>query len=405
MLISMLLSVALATGQAQAAPPPQGDPRAQAEALARSGADRAALERFQAIAAANPDDLEARLWIARLHERMGDSDRAIDVYESIIANSPQHLEALIGLGHALINEGRLAEASDALNRAESLAAENAAVLAAQGRLHAVAGRTTLSLAYYQRAVTIDPNNARVGEELLELQARRGHRVELGYFFEHFNTDIPDPQAGFGTLNLRISDSLRVSGTAQHHRKFSESETRGGGGIEWMLHRSLRVHAGVLVGGDAAILPESDVYGGLGYQFGRATWTFDVRVAEFSAVTAKIGGGGLQVALPQRSAVWVKYYRFDTDYAQQSSDIVHSWVLGGVGRPKPKWQLGVEYTRGPDQLDFLTIDRLGRFDTNTYSVFTDYQFTPMFSGEARYDYQDRPGDLRVHRAGLRIVHRF
>jgi hypothetical protein len=30
---------------------------------------------------------------------------------------------------------------------------------------------------------------------------------------------------------------------------------------------------------------------------------------------------------------------------------------------------------------------------------------MFSGQARYDYQDRPDDLRLHRATFRVVHRF
>ena len=243
------------------------------------------------------------------------------------------------------------------------------------------------------------------EELQDLRARRGHRLELGYFFEHFNIDTPDPQAGSGTVNLRVTDTLRVSGTVQHERKFSQSETRGGGGLEWMVHRTVRVHGGVLIGGDAAVLPESDAYGGIAYQRGRATWTFDLRFAEFAGANVNIGGAGLRVALPQRSHVWVNYYRFDTDYATRTSDIVHSWVLGGAGRARPLWTLGAEYTRGPDQLDMLTIDRLGPFETNTYSVFTEYQFTPMFSGQARYDYQDRPGDLRMHRAGLRVVHRF
>jgi hypothetical protein len=81
------------------------------------------------------------------------------------------------------------------------------------------------------------------------------------------------------------------------------------------------------------------------------------------------------------------------------------VLGVSGRPDPRWLIGVEYTYGPDHLEMLTVDRLGAFDANTYSVFTDVLLTPMFSAEARYDYQDRPEGVRVHRAGLRVIHRF
>ena len=73
-------------------------------AFSRSGSYRAALERFQALAAANPDDIEARIWIARLHALMGDDERAVSVYESIVATHPNHFDALVaGL---LIADGR-----------------------------------------------------------------------------------------------------------------------------------------------------------------------------------------------------------------------------------------------------------------------------------------------------------
>ena len=62
------------------------------------------------------------------------------------------------------------------------------------------------------------------------------------------------------------------------------------------------------------------------------------------------------------SAWAKYYRFSTDYERASSDIVQSWVLGTAGQPAPRWGLGAEYTRGPDQLEMLTIDRLGAFES-------------------------------------------
>jgi hypothetical protein len=45
---------------------------------------------------------------------------------------------------------------------------------------------------------------------------------------------------------------------------------------------------------------------------------------------------------------------------------------------------------------VTIDRTGSFEANTYSVFSDVLLAPMFSAEARYDYQDRPQGDHVHR---------
>ena len=408
MLIAILLSVALISN-AQAPATQPTDARAQAEQLARSGSHRAALERFQALAAANPDDVEARVWIARLHGRLGEHGRAIAVYESVLAGSPQHLEALIGLGSSYTAVGRMREAADALNRAESLSAENASVLAAQGRLHAAQGRTTLALAYYRRALTLDAAAPGVQQAYDDLRAERAHRVELGYVLEHFDTDIPDPQAGFGTVNGAVSDTLRVSGTVQHQRKFSTSETRGGGGVEWKPRYNVNLYGGALVGDDGLILPGVDGYGGIAYTYGRATWSFDVRVADFDQLRVNVIGGGWRFALPQQSAAWVKFYRFDTDYQFARSDVVQCWVIGGAGRVTPVWSLGAEYTRGPDQLEMLTIDRTGEFEADTVSVMTDFRLTPMLSLDGRYDYQSRPDVFddkpRVHRATIRLIQRF
>ena len=405
-LTSMVLSLALSASPQGAAAQGPAESRAQAEQLAKAGSYRAALERFQALAALNPDDIEARLWIARLHSWMGHDTRAIDVYESIVATNPKNVDALVGAGDAYTRLGRRRQAADLLTRAESVAPDNATVLAAQGRLHAASGHSTLAMAYYQRALTIDASTAGAASELAELQRLRAHRVELGYFLEHFNQeDTPDPQAGSGTVNVAVSDRLRLSGTVQHARKFSQSETRGGAGVEWQLTPSVALHGGALFADDTIVLPRTDAYGGIGYTRGRATWTFDLRFAEFQQADVQIGGAGLKLALPKQTAAWVDYYRFSTDYEFALSDIVHSWVLGVSGHPKRDWLLGAEYTRGPDQLDLLTIDRLGEFEANTYSAFTEFLLTPMVSAHGRYDYQDRPEGSRMHRATGRLIFRF
>ena len=127
--------------------PQAADQRAEAERLARSGGYEAALKQFQALAAANPDDIDARVWIARLHALMGRPEHAEAVYGSILAVQPQHVDALIGLGNALVTLGQLDDAADALNRAEALAADRPALLTAQGRLHQAGNHTTLALAF------------------------------------------------------------------------------------------------------------------------------------------------------------------------------------------------------------------------------------------------------------------
>jgi Tfp pilus assembly protein PilF len=269
MLMWMVLTLAVAAAPQAPAVQAPSEPRAQAEQLARSGSYRAALERFQALAAKNPDDLEARVWIARLHSLMGNDRRAVDVYESIIATHPKHVDALVGLGDALVRLGRLREAADTLSQAEAMAPENATLLATLGRLHHAMGHPTLSAGYYERALAVDPSAVSTRAEYEAVLRERAHRVELGYIYEHFNIeDMPDPQAATGAVNLRVNEQLRVAGIVQYERRFSQNEARGGGGLEWRLTPALEVHGGALFAGDALILPKTDGYGGIGYTRGR-----------------------------------------------------------------------------------------------------------------------------------------
>jgi tetratricopeptide (TPR) repeat protein len=253
--------------------PQAPDQRAEAERLANSGANAAALKQFQALAAANPDDIEARVWIARLHSRMGNPEHAVAVYRSIVAVQPQHVDALTGLGSALVTLGRLKEAADALNRAEALAADRPDVLTAQGRLHQAGNHTTLALAYYLRALALDPANADARAASDALRASRAHRVELDYDFQHLNGGIDNAHVGTFEVNARVSDAVRIFGRGQVQSAFSVDEQRAGGGVEWSITPHAWVHAGALFGADTAYLPETDGFVEASLAAGRARWSF------------------------------------------------------------------------------------------------------------------------------------
>ena len=249
-LFILATSLALVVPQAQ-------DARAEAERLAKSGNHAEALKRFQAIAAANPSDTSARLWIGRLHLEMGEPGRAAAVFDSIVATEPQNVEALIGLGRALTAAGRTREASDALTRAEKLAGDRIDVLVSQGQLHAAEGRATLALAYFERAALLEPTNEEIKKAAQAVRTGRAHRFETGYDFQHFNTERDNTHTGTFELNMRVDDTFRVFAKGQTHRAFDEFDNRGGGGIEWMPVGNVWIQAGGLFGSGNVELPDTD----------------------------------------------------------------------------------------------------------------------------------------------------
>jgi YaiO family outer membrane protein len=387
------------------ASPQAPDQRAEAERMANAGANAAALRQFQAIAAANPDDIEARLWIARLHARMGHPEHAVDVYRSVVAVQPQHVDALVGLGQSLVTMGKLKDAADALNRAEALAADRPSVLAAQGRLHHAANHNTLALAYYMRALAIEPTNADARRDLAVLRAERAHRLEVDYGFQHLNVDVEDAHVGTIEVNARVADTLRLFGRGQFQTAFGFDEQRGGGGLEWNVTRRAMIRVGGLFGGNTTYLPESDVFADASIASGRARWMAQIRVAKYEGADLWIAGPGLAIAFPGGTEATIKYYRgrltadgFGSDF---TTDTIALRLQGRVNR---RLRASAGYTHGIDRLDWLTIDRVAT-EADTLLLKTSFDCTPFTTFELGYAFESRPEGVQAHRAQAGLTYRF
>jgi tetratricopeptide (TPR) repeat protein len=401
----ILISTAI-LGLTLLAPPQQvPDQRAEAERLANSGAYEAALKQFQALAAANPEDIPARLWIARLHAKLGHPEHAGEVYRSILAVQPDNLEALIGLGNSLVALDRLDDASDALSRAEKLAGDRPEVLAAQGRLHAAANHTTLALAYYERALTIDPSNQDVRAQADALRAARAHRLELDYDFQHANVEVDDSHVGTFIFNARAGDAVRVVVEGQVESLFGVTDQRAGGGFEFALSRNTRLNVGGLAGFDPVYLPESDFYGQLGYTNRRATWGVLFRRAGFKDdADFWIAGPELTMRFSDSFEAFIAYYRGNTTQVGLEEVATDNVAIRLSGAVTKGFRLGVGYTHGIDRLDWLTVDRIG-FESDTFALRANMIFTPFVSLEVGYDFQQRPADVNISRARAGLTCRF
>jgi tetratricopeptide (TPR) repeat protein len=252
MLLTLLLLAAL-DGQVappQPAPPPpvgQGPAAApvpshvEAAALADAGDLDASLRAFQRIAAANPGDHDARLWIANIEMAMHQPARAEPVYRSILLEDPAHLQARVGVAKALNARGEYEDALETLEAAEREAPQNAAVLMAVGDAHLGLGHGAEAIGYFERAVQLAPTAD--NRWRLE-QARRpyAHRVEGAGLLERFDNNAPNTTGFDVSVSIRLGERLRVSARGQRQEKFDVRDARGGGGVEWKVSRSTRCAA-------------------------------------------------------------------------------------------------------------------------------------------------------------------
>lgn len=384
------------------------NPQAEAERLARSGAYEEALEQFRALAAINPADLEARTWIARLHVIMGHLRQGEAVYRNILVDSPDRLDSLVGLGSVLVSQSRLDEARTYLTRAEKLAPDDLEVLAAQGSLNLADAQHQLAVGYYGRASVIAPEQNDLRLNFEEARRRYDHRIEAAYFSEMFSDATPDTQSGDVTLNLRVNQQLRVFGRGQQERRFSRTDARAGGGLEWRVHQPAlsAVQAFALVGPDNDVLPQVDT--GLGLRWIHRTATFTMNGRYFRFADARMWTIGPAVRLDVRDNVMVSgsYMHSSTEFAGFDGLVGgNSADIRGAFRIQPRLWLEAGYARGIENFDRVTIDRLGRFRADTISGTARFDLHSLTSIGATYEYQRVEGGAKMGRLTAKLMQSF
>ena len=359
---------------------------------------------LQKIAAANPNDQLARLWIAQVHDRMGHPELAEPVYHSIVLEDPRNVDALVGVGVTLLEQDQVDAAIDALERAEQLAPQNPNVLAALADANRRAGHTERSMTYSQRVVAISPTpQNRLALE--QVRRERGHRFESQTYDEQFNANTPATRGSELAVNMRLSEALRVEGRGQIQTKFGRREERAGGGAQWRWNGAATLSGQALVNTSDRVLPQGDYFGRLDYAYHRATWTGVVRYFDFFGANVKMVSPSVTVAPSSTWTFGLLYAATSTTTNTATGVRGHTLQLRAEHEIRPRvWLHGV-YSRGVENFDNFSSDRIGAFHANTGTAAVQVRFPTLTSLVGSYDYQRRPNGVTMNRFNIALVQSF
>lgn len=408
----MLLSLLILTArlaQEPVSPPGAGqapDLVAAAADMAREGRDGDALVAFQRIAATDPADHTARLWIARLQERMGDTARAEAVYRSVLLEDANNVEAMVGVGTTLIARDAADEAVEVLEDAEQRDPSNVAVILALARAHELLGHDTVAISYWQRAVDIEPSAQHRMVLERALLARR-HRFELRGGIEQFGGAIADSRDADLRINLRAADTLRVSGRVELQRKFSEDEARGGGGLEWRWKPQTTIIGQAIVGPDNRIMPEGDYLGAVDHTYHSVGWTGTFRYFDFTGARVFAFSPAGRWAVSDRFAAGATYAFTATQTAVVGRTTGgQSLTLRGEYQWLRRLAIDARYAIGVDSFENFSIDQIGDFRATTVTLGGRIQAPSLLSISAAYQRQWRDDSVgNMHRFILALGQRF
>jgi YaiO family outer membrane protein len=356
------------------------------------------------MATANPNDHQARLWIARLHERMGNDALAEAVFRSVLLESPDNVDAMVGVGRTLLARDEIDEALEFLERADRLAPRNDEVLTALGRAHRMAGRDGDAIVFLERAYAVAPT----GEHLMRLRDARlafQHRVETRGFNEQFTGSTPDSNGGEIAVNYRLTDRLRVTGLGQVQRKFRIRDERGGGGIEWHWTPALTVHGQALIGPGNTVLPEGDYLGALEVRAPGATWRLGYRYFDFEGAWVAVVSPTVAWPATERLLLSAGYHYSVSESQILDREAGHNAHVRGAYRYRPRLWFTAGYAAGVEDWNQFSIDRIGDFRANTAAAGARFDLESLTSIAVAYEHQWRSGNVRMGRVTVSLAQRF
>lgn len=147
---------------------------------------------------------------ARVHERFGHDDRAIELYQEAIGLAPQRADAHMSIGFLLSQQDRFEEAAEAYQFALAVDPGSPGAHLRLGLIHLHEGRLDAAIESYRRELERDPGDAEVHNSLGQAFLQKGEHAEARQSFERaIRIDPEHLNAHYG-----LSQTLRALGETE-----------------------------------------------------------------------------------------------------------------------------------------------------------------------------------------------
>ncbi|HEX4567156.1 MAG TPA: tetratricopeptide repeat protein [Vicinamibacterales bacterium] len=399
----MLASLVAAVIAALAAQSGPAD-RTRAVELARAGRTAEALTLFERLVAIAPDDVDARLWIARLHARLGQTSRAEGEFRDVLEKHPSDVDARIGLSGVLLRRGAWPEALAMLRETEPYAHENADFFAVLARAYHRAGDDSRALGYYARARALAPDDRDVRYAYEDTAELYSHSIAFEGFGEHVG---PSTNAGSGTftVGIRAQPRLQLDAQARVHQRVGDTDVTAGGGVEWRVSLVDTVHVHAIGGPGNTSLPIADVGGDFTHYAG---------AFEVGGAFRRLWFDGVGVVAASPVVAWDRgRWRTDARYSYSYSSFNQTGHTSGDSSVmiretwRPRWRLNVNvaYAYGIESFEDLTTDRLGALGATTFAAGVRIRTPQLAQIFATWEHQWRSNNTAMDRFTVAIVRSF
>jgi hypothetical protein len=376
--------------------------RARAEDVARTGHTAEAIDLFERIVKSNPDDIEARLWLARLFLRAGRTADAEAAFRAVTLSHPTDIDARIGLAMALTRRGAWEDALVILREVEPAAGENADAFGALARAYRRGGDDQNALEYFQRARTLSPNDPDLVMGYEAVARAYGHWIAVEGFGQ---TGGPDTTVTSGSIvaNARVWRQLHLEAAGRAQQGPDYSDAIGGGGFTWRLARPTTVAFHALGGSSNIALARTDISVDVIHYAGPFEIGGSVRRLTFA-------GANVRAASPVFAWTPVDAWRVDGryTYSRAAFDETGESVGDHSVMLRTTWQgwrriaaLGT-YAYGIESFEDLTADRIGSLGATTVAGGVRIDLPSLTRITTTWQHQWRSNSTTIDRLTVSVI---
>jgi tetratricopeptide (TPR) repeat protein len=321
--------------------------------------------------AANPDDLEARGWHARLlawSNRWGESEAE---YRRVLESAPTDVDILLGLADVLSWQKRSLEALEVVEHACAIDPRRGDAQVRRGRLLQSIGRTRDARAAFRQALDSDASSAdaKLGLESLREEGRYEFRIGTDVDLFNFAENAGAVTAG---LSSRLNGRWTTRVTATQYSRFGKYATRVSPNATCRLTSNDTLTVGNAIARHQGIIPKSEAYFEYGHGFRIASSTGPIRGLEalyrqqwlwYSDARVLVATPGVILYLPRE---WDWYVQVSAARSHFSGS-EPSWKPSGMARlsfPLTR-QLGGHLLYAVGTENYGLVDQIGHFSANTW----------------------------------------
>jgi len=349
-----------------------------------------ALVIFRRLSEQDPDDLEARIWVARILSWKGDYVHAEELYQRILVVAPENLEAQLGLIDLWSWQGQYDRAVQGLLQLRARDSRNTEVLVRLGKLAHWQHRRAEALVYYREVLALDPDHQEAREALEALLAVKTFRIESGYFLEEYNF-FSNTNGFFIEFLHRNRDRLTLLARFQWQNKFDENNARFIGGLTYrVLDRTwIRGEIAWAPSGDTVIANQDytgEVTQGLGPKVAVGV---GYRFLNFHDAEVQVIAGQFDCHPRDNLHLYVRYTPARTRFGLLDQAV---WNQGGwvrlVWDANQRLSPYVYFAVGAENFAGLSAEKLGRFAGQTYGGGAEIRLPRHQGIRLGYYYQNR-----------------